>query len=124
MAENPSETTATRPKDFPEIYSNQIFYESSVWDLKILFSILDQSGPAAVTRTRAAVTVPWAQVKLMLYFLQVQLWAHEVDHGPVAVPRQVRPEDLDIPTEASPEIQEVFKRAKQLSAEIFGPPQK
>ena len=124
MAENPLEVTAHRPKDFPEIYANQVFYEASAWDLKLLFSVLDQSGPTPTTKTRATITIPWAQVKLMLYFLQLQVWAHEIDHEPITVPRKVWPPDLAIPEEAIPEVQEMFRRAKQLRTELFGQAEK
>src|SRR5215469_9510418 len=79
-------------EDIAEFYANNVVFQSSLWDMKILFGELYQSaGPNAVTQ-HSAVTLPWAQVKLMVYFLQLHLMGYEAVHGRIVIPKGIVPE--------------------------------
>lgn len=72
-------------ENFIERYANNIFFEGSAWDLKLVFGNLDQSiGPNYISQ-HTAISLPWAQVKLLIYFLRFHLLAHEARMGRVHV---------------------------------------
>ena len=52
-------------EDFAELYANNVRFESSLWDLKLIFGQNDQSlGPNVVVQ-HTAITIPWPQVKVL-----------------------------------------------------------
>jgi hypothetical protein len=82
-------------EDFASLYANNITYEASVWDLKLIFGQLDQKliqgqGQTAVDY-HTAITLPWSTVKSMVYYLRVNLAGHEAEAGPVKLPERVLP---------------------------------
>jgi hypothetical protein len=81
-------------EDFNSLYANNVMYEGSVWDLKLLFGQLDQKltekGQTTVDY-HTAITLPWSTVKTMVYFLRVNLASHEAEAGAVKLPERVRP---------------------------------
>ena len=91
--------------DFSEAYANNVFFEASVWDLKLLFGQLDQSGqltqtePKIKTVVHSAITVPWTQAKLMLFWLKDNIEAHELAHGTIQLPAPILPIQLPPPSE-------------------------
>lgn len=74
-----------------EAYANNVFYETSSWDLKLIFGQLDQSEGRVRVVQHSAITVPWAQAKLMVYWLRGQIEAHELVNGKIHVPSPVIP---------------------------------
>jgi hypothetical protein len=77
--------------DFRSVYANNVFFEGSLWDMKMLLGQLDQQiGPNAVVQ-HTAITLPWAQVKLMRYFLGLHLLSHEMRFGRVQIPTNMVP---------------------------------
>src|SRR5262245_15027909 len=80
-----------RTPDYTETYANNIHFESSIWDLKILLGRLDQSHGRNLTKQFLGVSVPWQQVKLMIHFLQINLAIHESYNGPVRLREDVLP---------------------------------
>jgi hypothetical protein len=76
----------TKAEDFISDYANNSVLQSSNWDLKIVFGHLDMSvGLNDVVQTMA-VTIPWAQAKVMHYYLTVHLIGHEAEMGRIIVP--------------------------------------
>jgi hypothetical protein len=94
MAEN--EIEFFRIEDFEETYANNVQLESSAWDLKLIFGQLDQTGGKANIAQHTAVTIPWAQAKLLAYFLQANVFFQEKLHGKIIVPTSVLPPDPSI----------------------------
>ena len=96
----PDKPTATFEfaDEFYEAYANSIIYESSSWDLKLVFGQLDQSEGIKVVQ-HSAITVPWAQAKLMIYWLRGQIEAHELVNGKIHIPPPVIPQPLPPITE-------------------------
>lgn len=62
--------------------------------------VFGKVGPNNVVTQSSAITVPWSQVKSMLYILQIHLLAQERLHGRVFVPKGI----LNRPTEPSDEL--------------------
>lgn len=89
-----------KPDDgFISEYANNSLFEPSVWDLKIIFGqlIRAKDGKPGVD-WHTAITLPWPQVKLFSYYLQINLAMHEFENGAVKVPERLYPADLT-PTE-------------------------
>jgi hypothetical protein len=93
IQEMPIETK--RAEDFSSLYANNVRFESSVWDLRILFGELDQSAEQGkhVVELHTAIAIPWVQVKLMIYYLQLNLFLHEAENGKVRIAQRVFPPD-------------------------------
>jgi hypothetical protein len=71
----------SRTDDFAELYANSVACETSLWDLKLVFGQNDQHiGPNAIVQ-HTAVTIPWAQVKVLLYTFSLLLTDQEGRSG-------------------------------------------
>ena len=91
------ESEKTPPIDFRKTepflreYSNHVLLENSAWDLKLTFGQTDQSISPMTVVQHSAITMPWSQVKVLTYFLQFHLLAHEAMLGHVPVPQNTIP---------------------------------
>jgi len=70
-------------------YANSVYFVPTVWDLKVVFGELMASGKGVDWHT--SITMPWAQAKLMAYFLNINIAAHESTNGIIRVPEVVLP---------------------------------
>ena len=86
-------------EEFYEGYANSVYYESSTWDLKLIFGQLDQSEGKVKVVQHSAITVPWTQAKLMIYWLNGQVKAHEIANGKIDIPDSIIPPPLPALTE-------------------------
>jgi len=107
----------TRAEDFIVDYANHTLLESSNWDLRITFGHLDQSlGPNNVVQT-TAVTIPWAQAKVLHYFLTLHLIGHEGEYGRLIIPPGIINEfPKDAPLEVN---KEAFQKAAKFAEEFM-----
>jgi len=80
-----------RGENFISSYANSIGYEASAWDLKVIFGQIDQSSGATVVKQHLAVTIPWAQAKLTLFWLGMQVALMEEQTGKIPVRRDIIP---------------------------------
>jgi len=78
------------------VYANHSLLQSTGWDIKVIFGEVDQSISPNTVVQHTAVTLPWTQAKILAYFLQIHLAAHEVALGRVAIPQGVIP-DIPVP---------------------------
>lgn len=79
-------------EEFTEEYANSSQFQPSIWDMKIIFGQTDMSmGPDAILQ-HTAITIPWSQVKMMIYFLTVNLCFHESKFGRVVLAEGLIPE--------------------------------
>ena len=100
-----------RTPNFISTYANNAYFESSAWDLKIVFGQLDQPiGGSAIIKQHMAVTVPWAQAKLALYYLRLHVEANEIYNGKISIREDLLPAE---PPPLTPE-QETDLGAKRL----------
>lgn len=74
-----------RTEDFAEVYANNINFEASLFDLKILFGQLNQAFDPNVIDQHTAVTIAWAEAKLLLHFLTIQLALYEDMNGKILI---------------------------------------
>lgn len=80
-----------RTPDFIERYANYSHLTGSIWDLRLLFGQTDPSLEENVIPVHTSLTLPWAQVKVLSYFLQVHLAGYEADNGRVKIPAGIIP---------------------------------
>jgi hypothetical protein len=117
-------TGVERTPEFKELYANNVRFESSVWDLKLLFGTLDQSVDPSFVRQNSSVALPWVQAKIMLHFLYANVLFQEAINGTISVPTGLRPAPMTPFTEGElkddPKAQAVIDRVNKLAADLFG----
>jgi hypothetical protein len=105
-------------EDFFSAYANQVRFETSAWDLKILFGQVDQTGGTAVVEWHTAITIPWAQAKIGVYTLQAHVAGFEAFYGKIQVPWDVVPAPPIAPTEeearGKPQVKALYETALKL----------
>jgi hypothetical protein len=106
-------------------YANNSRFETSVWDLKILFGQLEQHSGSAVIDWHTAVTIPWMHAKVLIYFMRVNMVFHELGpSGTIKVHPNVKPPKPVPPSEQekkdTPGAEEIYKAITKLHAEMFG----
>ncbi len=112
-----------RSDNFETLYANNVRYESSVWDLKLLFGVLEQNSVsqgiagADVVELNTAMSMSWPAVKIMAYYLQLNIALHELENGKIRVNPRVYPTE---PSPLAPEFQnnETVKAGRELSARM------
>jgi len=77
--------------DFESLYANNIRFESSVWDLKLLFGLLDQSDGKELVDLHTGISIPWTTAKLLVYFLRLNIMIHETENGKIRINPRVYP---------------------------------
>jgi hypothetical protein len=85
----------SRVPSFFELYANNVNFESNVWDLNVIFSLLDQVPTAPPFKQIGSVHIPWTQAKIMAYYLSLNIAFHEMEHGAIKVPAKVAPPSID-----------------------------
>jgi hypothetical protein len=118
------------PEDeFFEDYANNVFLQSTAWDMKLIFGKIDLSkGPNTVVQ-HAAMTLPWAQIKAGIYLLQIHVAVHEMVNGKIRIPKGVinppvpptEDQEKTVPhaKEAFTIIQELFRQFCEANPESF-----
>jgi hypothetical protein len=82
-----------RSEDFLSRYANNVQFESSVWDLKLLFGQLQlPPGEPGFVQHHTAMTLPWLQIKILSLYLQLNLLIHEALNGKIVIPQSVMPQ--------------------------------
>lgn len=96
---NPALPPTVRRPDFASNYANNARFESTVYDLRVIFGQSDLSSGSETIDQHTAVTLPWPFVKVLLYYLQVQLIGQETQNGPVVIPPSQIPQPFEPPAE-------------------------
>jgi hypothetical protein len=103
------------------LYANNVRFEGSVWDLKLLFGELDQSIDGKsneVVVLHTAMTIPWSTAKLGLYYLGLHVALHELEEGKIHINPRVLP---PVPPPLPPELEnnELAKRGHELALKMY-----
>ncbi len=97
-------------------YANNTVFESTIWDLKLIFG--EFSGSARAIEYHTSITVPWSQAKLIAFYLQANIAAYESEHGKIKVAASVIPPEWNPPSteqvSANPGSQELFETLQTL----------
>jgi hypothetical protein len=109
-------------EDFSDVYANNINFEPTTFDLKILFGQLNQAFSPNIVEQHTAVTIAWAEAKLLLHFLNIQIAAYEQVNGRIALHPSVLPPAPNPPDEATvktePKALEVYQTLKRIHDEF------
>lgn len=94
--------TIRRVEDFASLYANNIRYETSAWDLKLIFGQLDQGdGPdKSFIEQHTAMSMAWPTARIMAYFLTANCAMQEFQNGAIQIPASVLPPRPDFSAEA------------------------
>jgi hypothetical protein len=114
--------TFEQAEDFDSLYANSARYESTVWDLKIIFGQIELTSGAEVVKQHTAMTLPWSLVKVAAYWLQLNVAIQETLNGKVLIPPSQLPPHLPPPTpeqEADPAAMKIREIAKKLREEFM-----
>jgi hypothetical protein len=106
-----------RSDEFRSVYANNVRFEPTVYDFKLIFGQSDLSSGTEVTEQHTAVTIPWSLIKLVIYFLQVHLIFQEIHTGKITLPEsQVPPRIPDPSAEQAndPVFMSVLEKARKL----------
>jgi hypothetical protein len=115
-----------RAEDFVSRYANNVQFESSAFDLKVVFGLLDQSGAPKFEKPsveqHTAISLSWLEVKLVIFFLQLHLAGYEAENGKVKVPISALPSEppSSLPRQFdTPESRKSLERIRKLRAEFL-----
>jgi hypothetical protein len=97
VSEETSQTTppeqpqleATRSEEFENLYANNIIFESTLWDLRLIFGEVDLAAKQIVQHT--AINIPWPQAKIATYYMLANLVIQQSLNGNVFLPPFLRP---------------------------------
>jgi len=114
MAENPN--NFQRGPNFVSSYSNNVRFESSTLDCKLVFGELDQFAVPVAVRQHTAMTMAWAEAKITAYYLSINIAVHEAEHGKIPIPVAMIPEAFTLSEElaATPVGKAALERTKQI----------
>ncbi|MGA3077550.1 MAG: DUF3467 domain-containing protein [Bryobacteraceae bacterium] len=104
MEQHPNATVPEQPlnfrrtSDFRRAYANNIQFESSIWDLVMVFGQVIQNPPDApgkmIVDQHTAITISWPEVKLLKHYLEVAILGHEAEDGRIPLSPRALPEAL------------------------------
>ncbi|MGH7987305.1 MAG: hypothetical protein ACREQX_13585 [Candidatus Binataceae bacterium] len=113
-------TEFKRADDFSSSYANSVTFEPSAWDLSVIFGQLEQApGKTAVVNQRLAVTIPWPQAKLALFWLRLQVEAAELQAGKIPIRMDIIPPEMPplAPEQANDanvmKFRELYRKARE-----------
>lgn len=102
MLPNPTSPVITRTEDFVSRYADNVRFEPTAFDLKIIFGHTDLNAPVSeATAQHTAITLPWPFVKLLTFYMMAQLIFQEAENGDVNVPPKQIPPELPLPPEGA-----------------------
>jgi hypothetical protein len=119
---SPPAVTFEHTANFVSSYANSTIFESTAWDLKITFGQVEQVSGQAVVKQHLAVSIPWAQAKLALYWLRVHVEAMEIQSGKVPIRKDVIPPEPPplSPEDANdPESKRIYEFVQKLREEFI-----
>jgi hypothetical protein len=87
MEEPPKQVSASH--NLNTEYANNVFFEATVWDIKLIFG--EWSSRVNLVDWHTSITVPWAQAKLIQYYLAINVEAHERMQGKIPFPASMIP---------------------------------
>jgi hypothetical protein len=102
------------------VYANNTRFESSVWDLRLLFGQYRQGE----IDWHTSVTLPWQQAKLMMYYLRLNIAFYESSGGPLEVPPTMKPSQPTFPTDeelqTDPGSMKLYEAYNKVYIDMFG----
>jgi hypothetical protein len=109
-----AETENGELDDVVPMYANNVRFEMTAWDLRMLFGqLMPSSEGKGQVDWHTDITIPWAQAKLMHLYLGMNLTLYERENGRIAIPPAVLPAPISTPPAgvdtSNPEAIDTFK---------------
>jgi hypothetical protein len=112
-----------RAPDFTTSYANHIYFESTAWDMKLTFGHVDQATGTIVIKHDFAVTIPWPQAKLALFWLRLHIETAEAELGvKIPIRKDLIPVELPKPEpeqENDPSAKRFYEIYQRIRAEFL-----
>jgi hypothetical protein len=108
---NPPAPTSERAPDFTNRYANNIYFESTAWDIKLTFGHVEQATAPVSLKHDFAVTIPWPIAKLALFWLRLHVELAEAEVG-VKIPIRKDTLPAELPEKFPEPAQENDPKAK------------
>lgn len=114
-----SATGTGRLDDVVPVYANNVRFEMTAWDLRVLFGqLMPSSEGKGLVEWHTDVTLPWVQAKLMHLYLGMNLMLYERENGRINIPAAVLPSPMETPPTgvdtSNPESLETFTAVQEL----------
>ena len=101
-----------RTDDFTSRYANNLQLEPTLWDLKLTFGETDQKISAGTVVQHTAITVSWAEAKVIAYFINSHVASHEAQVGRIVlIPDIIQPPPEEIPSSVPAAKHPMWKKA-------------
>jgi hypothetical protein len=115
-----SEDNKTSFDEVKAEYANNTSLQPSVWDLKLFFGQWYQAmdGKSEVD-WHSAVTIPWAQAKLLAHYLKVNVAVYEGINGKIKIPADMKPKLSEITGDSPDDVNESVQVMNRLTAEFL-----
>jgi hypothetical protein len=114
----PTQPSLQRVEGFASKYANNVRYEATVHDLKLIFGESDQAAGSEVVKQHTSITVPWTVAKLTRYYLDINLLLHEVYVDKIKVAPNQMPLPFPEPTEEAIANDPLALKAYQLASKV------
>lgn len=106
-------------EDIRSVYANFATFEINDLDLKILFGQISQQAGKSVD-LHMAVTMAWAEAKILSFFLRINLAIYEMQNGPIVIPTSMLPAPIPAPDETNtPNAQKTFDTLQAIHNELM-----
>jgi hypothetical protein len=114
--EEQSKPNVSATEDLNVEYANNVFFEATIWDIKLIFG--EWSSRSNLVDWHTSITLPWAQAKLIQYYLAINVEAHERMQGKItmpsaAIPPEPPPPDPSDITGAAKDFYDMVVRHRQ-----------
>jgi len=83
-----------RNEDFVTLYANNIQFEATEWDIRLVFGELDIHDGKVAVEQHTGMNIPWLQAKLLLLYLGIQVAVNEKINGPIRIPKTLVPQEF------------------------------
>jgi hypothetical protein len=97
-----------RSQDFESVYANNVQFESTVFDLSVLFGSIEREAGKLFIEQHTSVTMAWPEAKLAAIFLAINVANHEKAYGTIKIPKEVIPSFLK-PEDAELSLEDIFR---------------
>jgi len=78
--------------DFASSYANNVFFSTSIFDIKMIFGdIIQYPNVQAFVEQHTAVTLSWREAKIAALFLAMNVTMHENQFGTLDIPDGILP---------------------------------
>jgi hypothetical protein len=116
-----------RDEDFVARYANNVQFEGTIWDMKLIFGLLDQRGILKgdlkpVVEQHTSISLSWPEIKLLIFLLQLHLAGYEMENGKVKLhPSVIPPEPPTAlpPPFDTPKNRESMELIRKMRAEFI-----